>query len=147
MDFVLKPFNRFYNPQSQLQPAQRYSTRYELEWQVSIGSLCFPVYPCTNSAQSLYRLRQALGIVNSSFHAMDLSYVKYTNNTFLLGLDLEKICEVAYTGINTKANDLITIKTKWGDVADNNSLPLKMYCFLCADQILEIRDGGCIVFD
>ena len=147
MDFILKPFNRFYNPQSQLPPADRYSSQYELEWQVSIGSATYPVYPCRSTAESLYRLKAALGIVNSSFHAMDLSYIKYTNNSFLLGIDLEKICEVSFTGLNTKANDLITIKTKWGDVDNNNILPLKLYCFLCADMIMEIRDGGVTVFD
>jgi hypothetical protein len=147
MDFVLKTWNRFYNPQSKLTPADRYSSKHELEWQVSIGSLTFPVYPCTSTAQSLYRLKQSLGIANSSFHAMNLTYAKYTNNTFILGLDLEKICELGFSGINTKANDLITIRTKWGDVENSNILPLKLYCVLCSDQILEIRDGGCTVFD
>ena len=147
MDFVLKTWNRFYNPQSKLKPVDRYSSKYELEWMVSIGSLVFPVFPCASTSQSLFRLRQSLGITNSSFHAMNLTYVKYTNNTFILGLDLEKVCEMAFTGINTKANDLITIRTKWGDVTDSNILPLKLYCTLCSDMILEIRDGGCTVFD
>jgi len=79
---------------------------------------------------------------------MNLAYVKYVNNTFILGLDLEKICEVGFTGINTQANDLITLKTKWANVGNKNEiLPLKLYCVLCADQILEIRDGGCTGFD
>jgi hypothetical protein len=145
-DFVLKTWNRFYNPQSRLAVNDRYSSINELEWHISVGSLTFPVFPCSSTAQSLYRLKQALGITNSSFHAMNLTYAKYVNNTFILGLDLEKICEVGFTGINTKANDLITISTKWNGVL-NNVLPLKMYAVLCADQILEIRDGGCTVFD
>jgi len=146
-DFVLKPFNRFYNPQSQLVPGRRLTSEHELERQVSIGSQVFPVYPCRSTSESLFRLKQSLGIANSSFHAMNLTYAKYTNNTFILGLDLEKICEVGFTGINTKANDLISIRTTWPDVTDSNILPLKLYCVLCADQILEIRDGGCTVFD
>jgi hypothetical protein len=85
-NIALKPFNRFYNPQSQLAPADRYSTQYELEWQVSIGSLTFPVYPCRSTAESLYKLKQALGIVNSSFHVMDLIIIAtrpHTNNLHL----------------------------------------------------------------
>jgi hypothetical protein len=122
MDFVLKTWNRFYNPQSKLAPAKRYSSNYELEWHVNIGSLTFPVYPCTSPAQSLYRLKQRLGIANSSFHAMNLTYVKYVNNIFMLGLDLEKICEVGFTGINTKASDLTTIKIVSKDVFVFNGL-------------------------
>ena len=101
----------------------------------------FPVYPCRSTSESLFRLKQSLGIANSSFHAMNLTYAKYTNNIFILGLDLEKICEVGFTGINTKVNDLISIRTTWPDVTDSNILPLKLYCVLCSDQILEIRDG------
>jgi hypothetical protein len=78
---------------------------------------------------------------------MNLTYVKYVNNTFTFELDLEKTCEVGFTGINTKTNDLITIKTKWADVEKREISPLKLYCVVCADQILEIKDGSVTVFD
>ena len=124
-----------------------YSSSSELQWQISIGSLTFPVYPCRSTAETFYRLKQSLGILPSSFHALDISFVQYKDTHFIIGVDLEKVTDAAWTGLNTKAGDLVSVKTTWDPSIATNILPLKMYVVMTADYLLEIRDSGCQIFD
>ena len=101
-----------------------YCSRYELQWQVSIGSLTFPIYPCRSTAETFYRLKQALGILRSSFHAIDIKFIEYKDTHFIIGVDLEKIIDRNFNGLNTKAGDLVGVKTLWDPSIPTNSLPL-----------------------
>ena len=73
---VLRPSNRFYNPIGHDTDNLTCSS-YQLQWQVSIGSLCFPVYPCKSTAETFYRLKQSLGILPNAFYAIDISYAEF----------------------------------------------------------------------
>ena len=125
-----------------------YSSSYELQWQISIGSLVFPVYPSRSLSETFYRLKGALGILPSAFHAIDINYLEYRDTHFIIGVDLEKIGgDAAYSGLNTKAGDLVSVKTIWDNLIPSNILPLKMYVVMTADYLLEIKDSGCQIFD
>ena len=124
-----------------------FSSSSELQWQISMGSLTFPVYPCRSTAETFYILKQSLGILPSSFHALDISYVQYKDTHFIIGVDLEKVTDAAWTGLNTKAGDLVSVKTTWDPSIATNILPLKMYVVMTANYLLEIRDSGCQIFD
>ena len=67
----LRTFDRFYHPMGQ-DDGHMYSSTYELQWQVPMGSLTFPVYPCRSTAETFYRLKQSSRILPSSFHAIDI---------------------------------------------------------------------------
>ena len=124
-----------------------YSSNYELQWQVSIGSLTFLVYPCRSLAETFYRLKQSLGILPSSFHAIDIKFLEYKDTHFIIGVDLEKIIDSSFSGLNTKAGDLVSVKTLWDPSIPTNILPLKMYVVMTTDYLLDIRDSGCQIFD
>ena len=143
---VLKPCNRFYHPMGQ-NSTDDYSSSYELQWQISVGSLTFPVYPCRSTSETFYRLKQSLGILPSSFHALDISFIEYKDTHFIIGVDMEKITDAAWSGLNTKAGDLVSVKTLWDSSIPSSILPLKMYVVMTADYMLEIRDSGCQIFD
>ena len=66
---------------------------------------------------------------------------------FIIGIDLEKIIDRNFSGLNTKAGDLVSVKTLWGPSIPTNILPLKMYVVMTADYLLDIRDSGCQIFD
>ena len=70
---VLRPCNRFHHPMA-LNKSGEYSSSYELQWQVSVGSLTFPIYPCRSTSGTFYRLKQSVGVLPSSFHALDISF-------------------------------------------------------------------------
>jgi hypothetical protein len=64
-----------------------------------------------------------------------------------VGIDTEKILEAGFTGMNTKAGDLMTIKVKQASGIAQENLCNKVYITLHSDQILNIRDTGVEVFD
>ena len=65
-----------------------------------------------------------------------------------MGVDLEKIGgDASYSGLNTKAGDLSTIKMNWDSSIPQVYLPHKMFVVVTSDYILEIKDNGCQIFD
>ncbi len=75
---------------------------------------------------------------------IDISEQNYRNLKFVIGLDLEKVLQAGFTGINTKAGDLLTVKTKSLATTDNATM---MHIILHADMILNISDNGVSVYD
>ena len=81
-----------------------------------------------------------------------MSAKEYRDNKFVLGTDCEKVLDAGFTGLNTRAGDLMTISFKYANkgTADANvfsRLADRIHIILHSDQILEIRDSGCQVFD
>jgi hypothetical protein len=62
----------------------------------------------------------------------------------IMGFDTEKIIEAGFTGLNSKAGDLMTIRVKsTGTGLDTTfAATTKMYIILHTDNILEIRQSG-----
>ena len=118
----------------------------ELQWQLQIGSKMFPEFPCRSMAETFYQLQKALGIHGSAFHSLSITPDQYRNDHFIIGVDTEKILEAGFTGLITKAGDLMVVRGKGA----NGILPTwatQIYIILHTDQILEIRDSGVQVFD
>ena len=84
-----------------------------------------------------------MGILNSSVHSLDISDRDYYTYKYIIGLDLEKVIQAGFTGLNSKAGDLISIKTK---CMNGHGTPTQMQIILHADIILNIRDNGVEVF-
>jgi hypothetical protein len=129
-----------------------YNFNKELQWQVQIGSKLFPEYPCTSLAQTFYQLKKALGIHGSAYHNIAITAAQYRNDHFIIGIDTEKILEAGFTGLNSRAGDLMVVKGKaanGGDLNHSATIPWanSIYIILHTDQILEIRDTGVQVFD
>ena len=125
-----------------------YDSSREIEWQVQIASKMFPEYPCRSQAQSYYELRKALGIASSPFHSISITPQQYINDHYIVAVDTEKIIEAGFTGLNSKAGDLMTIRVKSaGATTIPANFATKMYIVLHSDNILEIRETGSQVFD
>jgi hypothetical protein len=123
-----------------------YDPTKEMEFQFQIGSKLYPEYPMRSSAEVFYQLRKTLGIHTSSFYNVDIVPAQWINNKFIIAIDTEKVLAAGFTGLNTRAGDLLTIKVKHlsalaADQAD------KMQIILHADMILNIRDTGVEVLE
>ena len=105
-----------------------------------------------SASETMYQLKKALGIHGSAFHSISPTYKQYICDHFIVGFDTEQILEAGFSGLNTRAGDLMVIKahganngslvnTRWADSAT------KSYVILHSDQILEVRDTGSQVFD
>jgi len=80
-------------------------------------------------------------------HNFNINGIEYRDNKFIIGIDMEKVLEAGWTGLNTRAGDLLTIKFKYNTGLGNTYYADRMHVVLHSDQILEIRDSGCAVFD
>ncbi len=141
---VRKGFNDFYHPSGDW--AIQYQDK-EIEFQIQIGSKLYPEYPIRSIQEAFTQLVKCLGINNSAFHGVDILPLEYRSHKFIIGIDTEKILEAGFTGINTKAGDLMVIKVKQASGIAQNNLCNKMYITVHRDQILNIRDSGVEVFD
>ena len=64
-------------------------------------------------------------------------------------MDLEKISGAGFTGMNTKAGDLLTINFRNCRHSDQypDSVPARMFCALHYDAVLNIRSEGVELLD
>ena len=84
----------------------------ELQWQVQIGSKMFPEYPVRSLAETFYQLKKSLGIHGSAYHSVSITPKQYRTDHFIIGIDTEKVLEAGFTGLNTKAGDLMVVRGK-----------------------------------
>ena len=124
-----------------------YNYNLEVQWQLQIGSKMIPEYPCRSLAETFYQLKKALGIAGSAFHSVDLTKAKYINDHYIIGVDCEKVLDASWTGLNTRAGDLMLVRVKGANGNLAQEWCNAIYMILHTDQILEVRDTGCQVFD
>ena len=74
--------------------------------------------------------------------------LQFRSYKFIASIDTEKVLEAGFTGLNTRAGDLLTIKVKPMDATTMaTTKPTKFFTVLHSDNILEIRESGVTVFD
>lgn len=145
---VHKNMNTFVSPMTDADfVGAEYDYTKELQWQLQIGSKMFPEYPVRSIAETFYQLKKALGIHGSAFHSLSITPSQYRNDHFIIGIDTEKILEAGFTGLNTRSGDLMIVRGKYANSNSSTSWANAIYMILHTDQILEIRDTGCQVFD
>jgi hypothetical protein len=149
-----KFWNSFFSPLSpQNGDALTFDSTGEFEFRLQIGSKIFPEYPIRSHNEAFYQLQKCLGVHASAVHNFDISAREYRYSKFVLGTDCEKVLDAGFTGLNTRAGDLLTVSLKYNSntstttSTDTNRLADRLHIVLHSDQILEIRDSGCQVFD
>ena len=83
-------------------------------------------------------------------HNFDISATEYRDHKFVIGTDCEKVLDAGFTGINTRAGDLMSVKLKYnsrGIDTGTEYLADRIHIILHSDQIMEIRDTGVAVYD
>ena len=125
----------------------------EFEFQLQIGSKLFPEYPVRSHNEAYYQLKKSLGVQASALHNFDISALEFRDNHFILAADTEKVLDAGFTGINTRAGDLMSVNLKFNSPGTASATGIyprladRIHIVLHSDQILEIRDSGCQVFD
>ena len=146
-----KPWNGFYHPMNgQLSLWKRkYDSRFELQYQIQIGSKLFPEYPITSVAETFCQLRKTTGIFNSTQLSCDIDQQKYRTLHHIVATDAEKTLQAGYTGLNTRMGDLLTVKIKPMDasICTEDNMPDSIQIILHSDQIMNIGDTGIQVMD
>ena len=145
---ISKEWNTFYSPMQYYANGKenQYDSNGEFEYQLQVGSKLFPDYPIRSHAEGYYQLRKCLGVQSSAVHNFDINSREYRTQKFILGLDLEKVLEAGFTGLNTRAGDLMSILFKHNDT-NPARYATSMHVVLHSDNVLEIKDSGCSVYD
>lgn len=126
----------------------------EFSFQIQIGSKLYPEYPIRSHSEAFYQLKKTLGVQTSDVHSFDINPRQYRDGRMILAIDTEKVLDAGWTGLNTRAGDLMSVKFEYNSArevqataTDVNRLADRMHIILHSDQIVEIRDGSVQVFD
>ena len=114
----------------------------EHSYQVQTGSKLIPEYPVNSLSESYSQLKRTVG------RPFKMHSSWYRSRKYIIGLDLEKISGAGFTGLSTKACDLLTLNFKDCD-ADGaaDCVPARVFCALNYDCVLNISDGGVTLLD
>ena len=66
---------------------------------------------------------------------------------FIFAMNMEKVPDGSYTGVNTKAGQQLLIRVKPIGSMDVSFMPDTIYITLVSEQILSIRDAGVQILD
>ena len=136
-----KQASQFYHPVD-LKPNDAFQIDDEHQYWIQIGSKIVPEYPVKSLAESLSQLRKTVG---GSFQMYGRWY---RTSKYIIGLDLEKVSGAGFTGMSTKAGDLLTLNFRDCEVPGlAGSVPSRVFCALNYDCVLNIKDSGVEIMD
>ena len=161
-NYVYKRWNYFYNPMINGQindggdpeniPAQAgkgfSDSSRALAYQLQVQSKKFPEFEVQSLSEAFYFLRRTLHLMNADQNSVNISYRQFRENKFVMAFSFEKMPDVNFTGINTKMGSLITFKVKGneGTLAETEQIQ-EIFCNLVSESVLEISEGGSVVYD
>ena len=143
----VKPNIYFHHPGNEA--LLMYDPAFELQINLQLGSKLYPEYPANNLAECYYRLREALNLPDWHQHSTSIKFKDYIRNKFIYCTDFQKVADASWSGVNTKSGQVLMVNVKAlnpGSITGGN-IATTMYTLLQAEQILEIRDVGCTVYD
>ena len=138
----LKEVNYFYHP-ADTQATDIYYGDEEHTFQLQIGSKLYPEYPISGLCEAFYQLRKTLGFN----HKMNMIGRWYRTSKYVIGIELEKVNGAGFTGVSTKAGDLITLNFKDCEFTGGTNIPDKAYVCLAYDALVNISDNGVLVYE
>lgn len=141
-----KPFITFHHPMSE---SLVYNPDKEVQIYLQLGSKLYPEYPCNNISECFYRLKEAMNLPEYHQHAISIKFKNYIDNKFIFGVSFEKVPDADWTGVNTKAGQILMINCKAMNETGitSNNIATTVFTLLQAECVLEIRDIGCTVYD
>ena len=130
-----------------------YNGARDLQFQIQIGSDLYPQYP-VRSLQECYKiLRQTMHLPEYHQHSISIGFKEYKSDHFIYAENFERVQDAAFTGINSRAGQLVIIKVEplnsgvISGSSEGSRIGESMFITLEADCMLEIKDGGCTVYD
>ncbi len=137
---LMKTWNNFYSPlaSSMVNRSDKPTATDIQNFQLQIGPKLYPEYPIRSSQEAYYQLRKTLGVQSSPLHSFDIKPWEYKTRKFIIGTDTEKILEAGYTGLNTRAGDMVHVRLDIKQDIDNAKVPNTMYVVLHSDILMKL---------
>jgi len=146
--------NDFSHPRRlmKLQPGQA-SDSVNFETQFQLGHKKLPHNPMNTVHDYYNQLRRVFGQLWDKEEPLDLEWSTYTKDRFIAAIDCEKALGVAYTGINSRSGDLLTLFLNKMNVpatpgvAARENFCKQVHIELVMEAVVAIRDNSVSVWD
>ena len=163
-NYIYKRWNYFYNPminsrifddpdpdgtdRERFQGKGFQDKDLNLTWQLQINNKKYPEFECQSLAESAYYLRRTLHYLNPDQDAFSISYKRYREDKFVIGISFEKMADTNFTGQNTKQGGLLVFKLKGSNRAltDNEDVR-ELFVHMISESVLELRESGSVLYD
>ena len=121
----------------------------KMSWDVQIGSLKWPETPCSSIPESFSLLRQACAVHDESLRTLSITPNSYKTTGFVVGVPLSTSPGAAFTGLNTRAGDLLTVRARGmqPDNTINGASGGRCYITMLHDVVIELREGSVSILD
>ena len=121
-------------------------TKENISWSLQLGTRRVPDNDSVGLSESWWRTMNCVGIAGSLAHSNGITRADYESNSFVVGIDTEKISHLASSGENLSNTSTLFVKFK--DVGSTtNDLPSRVQLCAVYDSILEIRDTSTEIFE
>jgi hypothetical protein len=146
--------NDFSHPRRRMRWQPRHlSDAINFETQFQLGHKKMPHNPMNTEHDYWNQLRRVFGQLWDKEEPLDVDWEAYTSDRFIAAVDCEKALGVAYTGINSRSGDLLTlflnkmnVPGTLGDPAINNFCK-QVHIELVMEAVITIRDNSVSVWD
>ena len=127
--------------------AIKFNPEKELEFQIQLGGKLYPEYPCKSISEAFCILKQTLNLPDWGLHSVGVDYHQYTSSKFIFGMSFDKMPEASWSGTNTKTGQILLIKLSSVNPASVPEIASTMLITLMIENILEIRDIACSIYE
>ena len=163
-NYIYKRWNYFYNPminsrifdgpnpdgadRERFQGKGFQDKDLNLTWQLQINNKKYPEFECQSMAETAYYLRRTLHYLNPDQDAFSISYKRFREDKFVIGISFEKMADTNFTGQNTKMGGLLVFKLKGSNRAltDNEDVR-ELFVHMISESVLELRESGSVLYD
>ena len=163
-NYIYKRWNYFYNPminsrifdgadpdgagRERFQGKGFQDKDLNLTWQLQINNKKYPEFECQSMAETANYLRRTLHYLNPDQDAFSISYKRYREDKFVIGISFEKMADTNFTGQNTKMGGLLVFTLKGSNRAlTTNEDVRELFIHMISESVLELRESGSVLYD
>ena len=88
----------------------------------------------------MYRYQQAMGVLNSPAHSVNVNLDKFHSNSFILACDTEKAPGMANASLSTMRGSIVVVLQNFGA---GTEVPTRYHIVKYFDAVASIGNFGC----
>ena len=169
-NYIYKRWNYFYNPminsrifdgfdpdavdgdgnltRAQFRGKGFQNLELDLTWQLQINNKKYPEIECQPMAETAYYLKRALSYMNPDQAAFSISYKRFREDKFVIGISFEKMNQAHFAGQNAKQGGLLVFKLKGSSKSFTTDEDVReIFVHMISESVLEIRESGSVLYD
>ena len=90
----------------------------------------------------MYRYQQAMGVLNSPAHSVNVQLAKFQEDSFILAFDTEKAPGMPNTGLSTMHGSIVLVLQNFGA---GTEVPTRYHIVTYFNAVASIGNFGCEV--